>query len=167
MVMAPSIARRLPGEGCLGMADTTQALSVITYSNTDQAYDFPRTMANRVEALGIIISAPGNAPLRNVMDLDDDLSRMLQLLDSWKGATRTVSRIAVQKQLHRMSHYSQNMASNIDQYKSLFSRLERIDKDSAIADTGKAPKLWAIINQTCVLEATAATLGTKEASEFT
>ena len=101
------------------------------------------------------------------MDVDDDPARMLQLLDSRYASNRTVSRIAVQTQLFRMSCNGQDMSSYIDQYTSLFSQLERMGKDSAIPDSHKAPMLLASIDQACSLESTATALRTKDASELT
>ena len=65
-------------------------------------------------ACGIIFSALGDAPLRVVMDVDDDFSRMLSLLDARYASNSTVSRIAVQTQLFRMSYKGQDMSSYVD-----------------------------------------------------
>ena len=120
-------------------------------------------MAKREKA-SEIISALGDALLRVVMDVDDNTARMLQLLDSRYASNRTVSRIAVQTQLFRMSYNCQDMSSHIDQYTSLFSQLVRMGKDSAIPESHKAPMLLASIEQTCTFESTAAALRTKDAS---
>jgi len=119
------------------------------------------------KASAIIISALGDAPLRVVMEADDDPSKMLRLLDARYASSRTVSRIAVQTQLFRMSYKGQNMSSYIDQFTSLFSQLERMGKDAAIPETHKAPMLLASIDPNCSLESTAAALRTKEVSELT
>lgn len=87
--MAPLFAHRVPGKPCLGVIGITQALSVPTYSNTDEAFDSPRSMVKREEASGIIILILGDAPLRAVMDVEEDPSRMLQLLDSRYVSNRT------------------------------------------------------------------------------
>ena len=126
-----------------------------------------RTAAKREMACGIIISALGDAPLRVVMDVDDDPGKMLDLLDARYASNRTVSRIAVQTQLFRMSYSGQDMASYVDQYTSLFSQLERMGKDAAISESHKAPMLLASIDPNCFLESTAAALRTKESSELT
>ena len=102
-------------KGFWGVVDTTQTSSTTTHSTPDQAYDSPRTMVKREKASGIIISALGDAPLRVVMDVDDDPSRMLKLLDSRYASNRTVSRIAVQTQRFQMSYNGQDMSSYIDQ----------------------------------------------------
>ena len=126
-----------------------------------------KSMKKREKASGIIISGLGDAALRVVMEADEDPSRMLQLLDGRYASSRTVSRIAVQTQLFRMSYNGQNMSDYIDQYTSLFSQLERMGKDAAIPESHKAPMLLASINPSCSLESTAAALRTKESSELT
>ena len=126
-----------------------------------------RVLAKREKASGIIISALGDAPLRVIIDIDDDPARMMQLLDARYASNRTVSRIAVQTQLFRMSYTGQNMSTYIDQYTSLFSQLERMGKDAAIPETQKAPLLLASIDPNCPLESTAAALRTKDITELT
>lgn len=126
-----------------------------------------RTAAKREKASGIIISALGDAPLRVVIEVDDNPSRMLALLDARYALNRTVSRIAVQTQLFRMSYKGQNMSEYIDQYTSLFAQLERMGKDAAIPESHKAPMLLASIDPDGPLESTAAALRTKEAHELT
>ena len=126
-----------------------------------------RVLAKREMASGIIISALGNAPLRVVIDIDDDPARMMQLLDARYASNRTVSRIAVQTQLFRMSYTDQDMSTYIDQYTSLFSQLERMGKDVAIPEVQKAPMLLASIDPNCPLESTAAALRTKDVTELT
>lgn len=119
------------------------------------------------KASAIIISALGDAPLRVVMEAEDDPARMMKLLDARYASSRTVSRIAVQTQLFRMNYTGQNMSTYIDQFTSLFSQLERMGKDAAIPESHKAPMLLASIDPNCTLESTAAALRTKEASELT
>eukprot|EP00171_Calliarthron_tuberculosum_P008425 IDg8425t1 len=145
-------------------------------STTSSAQDAPSSVgapiiakntAKLEKASGIIISALGDAPLRVVIDADDNPARMLKLLDARYASNRTVSRIAVQTQLFRMQYTDQNMASYVDTYASLFSQLERMGKGAAIPDSHKAPMLLASINPDCVLESTAAALRTKDATELT
>ena len=88
-----------------------------------------RVLAKREKVSGIIISALGDAPLRVVIDIDDDPARMMQLLDARYASNRTVSRIAIQTQLYGMSYSGQNMSTYIDQYTSLFSQLEPMGKE--------------------------------------
>lgn len=126
-----------------------------------------RTLAKREKACGIIISALGDAPLRVVMDVDDDPRRMMELLDSRYASNRTVSRIAVQTQLFRMRYNGQSMSEYVDQYTALFALLERMGKDASIPESHKAPMLLASIDPSCSLESTAAALRTKEVSELT
>ena len=147
----------------------TSDSSASATTETDAATPTPssRTAAKREMACGIIISALGDAPLRVVMDVDDDPGKMLDLLDARYASNRTVSRIAVQTQLFRMSYSGQDMASYVDQYTSLFSQLERMGKDAAIPESHKAPMLLASIDPNCFLESTAAALRTKESSELT
>lgn len=66
-----------------------------------------------------------------------------------------------------MTYNNQNMSAYIDQYTSLFSKLEIMGKDAAIPKTHKAPILLASIDPNCKLESTAAEIRTKEASELT
>ena len=63
-----------------------------------------RSTAKKEKASGIIISALGDAPLRVVIEAEDDPAKMIQLLDARYASNRTVSRIAVQTQLFRMSY---------------------------------------------------------------
>lgn len=55
--------------------------------------DNVRTSAKREKACGIIISALGDTPLRVVMEVDDDPTKMLRLLDNHYASSRTVSTI--------------------------------------------------------------------------
>lgn len=64
----------------------------------------------REKACGMIICALGDAPLRVIMDVDDDPAQMLKPLDNWYASSRAVSRIAVQTQLFWMSYNHQNMS---------------------------------------------------------
>ena len=143
------------------------ALSTTTDSTTDIAVASSRHQAKREKASGIIISALGDAPLRVVLEADDDPERMLKLLDARYASNRTVSRIAVQTQLFRMAYTDQNMSTYVDQFTSLFSQLERMGKDAAIPETHKAPMLLASIDPKCPLESTAAALRTKDVAELT
>ena len=145
---------------------TTSSASGTIEPSTPTVVSPPGSAAKREMACGIIISALGDAPLRVVMDVDDDPSRMLSLLDARCASNRTVSRIAVQTQLFRMSYKGQDMSSYVDQYTSLFSQLERMGKEAAIPESHKAPMLLASIDPSCFLESTAAALRTKETSEL-
>lgn len=119
------------------------------------------------KASGIIISALGDAPLRVIIDADDNPSQMLKLLDARYASNRTVTRIAVQTQLFRMSYNGQNMTEYIDHYSSLFAQLDRMGNDAAIPESHKPTMLLASINPKCSLESTAAALRTKDAKELT
>lgn len=99
--------------------------------------------------------------------MDDDPGRMLQLLDARYPSNRTVSRIAVQTQLFRMSYNGQNTSEHEDQFSSLFSQLDGMGKDAALPEFYKAPPLMAFIDPNCSLESTAAALKTKEILELT
>ena len=145
----------------------TSASATSSSSTATETQDAARLSAKREKASGIIISALGDAPLRVVLEADDDPVKMLQLLDARYASNRTVSRIAVQTQLFRMTYKDQNMSTYVDQYTSLFSQLERMGKDAAIPETHKAPMLLASIDPTCSLEPTAAALRTKSISELT
>lgn len=85
------------------------------------------------------IFALGDAPLRVAMDAEDDPVRVLEQLDARYASNRTISKIAVQTQLFRMSYTGQNRSNYIDQFTSLLSQLERMGKDIAIPNTRKAP----------------------------
>lgn len=61
-------------------------------------------LAKRVKACTFNICALGDAPLRVVMYIDDDPDHMLQLLDARYASNRTVSCVAVQTQLFRVSY---------------------------------------------------------------
>lgn len=126
-----------------------------------------RLLGKREKACAIIICALGDAPLRVVMDVDDNPARMLELLDARYASNRTVSRIAVQTQLFRLSYNGQNMSEYVDQFAALFSQLDRMGKDAAIPESHKAPMLLASIDPNCSLESTAAALRTKEITELT
>ena len=155
-------------KGVWGVVDTSTESSVTTdLTDAERVRIDSRTRAKREKASGIIISALGDAPLRVVMDVDDDPARMLQLLDGRYASNRTVSRIAVQTQLFRMSYNGQNMSTYVDQFTSLFSQLERMGTDAAIPDSHKAPMLLASIDPKCPLESTAAALRTKDIGELT
>lgn len=136
-------------------------------TTTSSATTSVTSSVKREKASGIIISALGDAPLRVVIEAEDDPAKMIKLLDARYASNRTVSRIAIQTQLFRMSYNGQNMASYIDQYSSLFSQLERMGKDTAIPESHKGPMLLASINPDSALESTAAALRTKEVSELT
>lgn len=125
-----------------------------------------RTLAKREKASAIIISALGDASLRVVIDVNDDPGRMLHLLDTRYASCRTVSRIAIQTQLFRMSYKEQDMSTYVDQYSTFFSQLERMGKNIAIPETHKAPLVLASIDPRCALKTAAAALRTKEVDEL-
>jgi len=154
-------------KGVWDVVNGTPDSSAATADSTTPSDTAPQTMAKREKASGIIICALGDAPLRVVMEIDDDPARMLKLLDARYASNRTVSRIAVQTQLFRMSYHSQDMSTYIDQYTTLFSQLERMGKDAAVPESHKAPMLLASIDPNCALESTAAALRTKEVVELT
>lgn len=154
-------------KGVWRVVDISPAFSDSSNIQTGTEIADPRTLTKREKASGIIISALGDAPLRVVMEVDDDPQRMLQLLDARYASNRTVSRIAVQTQLFRMKYTNQDMSSYVDQYTTLFSQLERMGKDAAIPETHKAPMLLASIDPSCRLESTAAALRTKDVTELT
>lgn len=62
-----------------------------------------RTLGNREKAFAIIICAFGDVAMRVVMEIVDDLVRMLQLLDVRYASNRAVSSVAVMKGLFRRS----------------------------------------------------------------
>lgn len=144
------------------METATDSQSESTSTTTVQT----RSLAKHEKASGIIITALGDGPLRVVLEADDDSTRMLQLLDDRYASSRTVSRIAVQTQLFRMSYTGQNMSAYIDHYSSLFNQLERMGKDAAIRESHKASMLLESIDPKCFLESTAAGLRNKEPSEL-
>ena len=146
---------------------SSTSTSETTHPGTTAASESAKRVAKREKASGLIISALGDAPLRVVLEADDDPERMLKLLDARYASNRTVSRIAVQTQLFRMTYTNQNMSAYVDQYTSLFSQLERMGKDAAIPETHKAPMLLASIDPKCSLESTAAALRTKDVAELT
>lgn len=76
------------------------------------------------------------------MGMDSELDEMLRLLDSTYASSRTVSIIAVQTELFSMSYIGQNMAQYMDEYKTVFWRLDRMGRDAAIPETHKAPMLF-------------------------
>ena len=154
-------------KGVWGVVESTSNTdSQSTTATTTTTVSTP-SASKKERASGIIISALGDAPLRVVVEAEDDPAKMIKLLDARYASNRTVSRIAVQTQLFRMSYSNQNMLAYIDQYASLFSQLERMGKDAAIPESHKAPMLLASINPDSVLESTAAALRTKEVSELT
>lgn len=100
------------------------------------------------------------------MDVGDELERMIRLLDERYASRQTVSRIAIQTKLFRLSYNGQNMSTYIDQFTSLLSQLERMEKHAAIAESHKSPMVLASINPKCRLESTAAALQTKGIEEL-
>lgn len=154
-------------KGVWRVVDSLSDSTTSTESTAGPSTSSVRDQVKREKASGIIISSLGDAPLRVVMDVDDDPVQMLKLLDSRYASNRTVSRIAVQTQLFRLSYTGQNMSTYIDQYTTLFSQLERMGKDAAIPETHKAPMLLASIDQSCSLESTAAAIRTKNCDDLT
>lgn len=124
-------------------------------------------MAKSEKACAIIIYAFENAPLRIVMDVGDDPGHISRLLDALYASNRTLSRIAVQTPLFRMSYNGQNMSNCFDQLATLFSQLDRWEKDAAIPDLYRAPMRLESIDPICFLDSTAAALRTREISEQT
>lgn len=147
------------------LTPTTEASS--SSSSASKSTKLSGTGDKLEKASGIIISALGDSPLRVVIDAQDDPRKMLQLLDGRYASKRTVSRIAVQTKLFRMSYTNQNMESYVDQFISLFALLECMGKDPAIPESPKAPMLLASIDPKCALESTAAALRTKKVNELT
>ena len=154
-------------KGVWDVVENLSGDSASSTSSTSANPGSPGTSKKREKASGIIISALGDTALRVVMEADEDPAKMLKLLDGRYASSRTVSRIAVQTQLFRMSYDGQNMSDYIDQYTSLFSQLERMGKDAAIPETHKAPMLVASIDPNCALESTATALRTKDSSDLT
>lgn len=91
---------------------------------------------------------------------------MVKHLDERYASNRKVSSIAVETQLFRILYAGQNMASYIDQFYALFSELDTMEKDAAIPETHKAPKLLASIDSTFELQPTTAALRTKEVKDL-
>lgn len=85
---------------------------------------FSKSYIKKEKAPGIIISALGDAPLRVVIEAEDDPPKIIQLRDARYASSRTLSRISVQTQLFRMSYQAHNMALYIDHYASLSSQLD-------------------------------------------
>lgn len=110
------------------------------------------------KASSIIISALGDAPLRVVIEADEYPGKILKLLDTIYASNRTVSRISMKTQLFCMAYTRKNMPTYIEQYSSLFSKLESMGKDAAIPKSHKAPMLFASISPRCELESTSAAL---------
>eukprot|EP00171_Calliarthron_tuberculosum_P002471 IDg2471t1 len=119
------------------------------------------------KACALIISALGNTHLRVIQDVDDDPRRMLQLLDERYASSRAASRIAVQTQVYRKVYGGGDMAKFIDEFSSLFSKLDRMGEDAAIPESHKAPMLLVSIPVESPLELTAAALRTKDVEELT
>ena len=109
------------GVWSVGEKKRTTEQSEPSSGTTENISSATRSTAKREKASGIIISELGDAPLRVVIEAEDDPARMIQLLDARYASNRTVSRIAVQTQLFRMSYSDQDMASYVDQFSSLFS----------------------------------------------
>lgn len=148
-------------------ADVQSSTSNVTVAKGDSRGSQTDLITRTEKASGLIISALGNAPLRIVADVDGDSARMLQLLDARYASNRTVSRIAVQTQLYRMSYKNQDMAKYIDDYTALYSQLEFMGKEIAIPESHKAPMLLASIDPTSNMEPIAAALRTKDADDLT
>lgn len=98
------------------LASTSQEKDSQQPSSSVTASEKEKHLEKLEKASAIIISALGDAPLRVVMEADDDPSKMLRLLDARYASSRTVSRIDVATQLFRMSYKGQNMSSYIDQF---------------------------------------------------
>ena len=86
------VENKITTEQCESSSTTTENISAATRSTT-----------KKEKASGIIISALGDDPLRVVIEAEDVPAKMIQLLDARYASNRTVSRIAVQIQLFRMS----------------------------------------------------------------
>ena len=142
----PSSSTSLSTSGSTGLADGVEMLE---------------------KASAIIISSIGDSPLRVIEDVDDDPKKMLKMLDERYAPNRATSRIAVQTQLYRKVYDGGCMATFVDEFKSLFSQLERMGKDAAIPETHKAPMLLASIPVDSPLEVTAAALRTKDIEDLT
>lgn len=124
-------------------------------------------MPKRKKACAIIFYALVDAPQHVVMDVDNDPGRMLKVLDARYAYISTVSLIAVQTELCRMSYKGQSMSELVDQFATLFSQWVRMGNIAAIPESYKAPMLLASIDPSCSLESAAAALRTQEISELT
>lgn len=167
-------------KGVWNLVDTSRVVFASDEISTDGQSSFsvnpPKVMSvkekeKRIDKLekasGIIISALGNEQLRVLAEVNGEPMRMLQLLDARYASNRTVSRIAIQTQLYRMTYSNQDMSRYIDEYTGLFSQLEFMGKDIAIPEAHKAPMLLASINPSSNMETIAAALRTKESKELT
>lgn len=137
-----------------------------TTSSQTAPHNF-RHAAKLEMAFGIIISSLEDAPLRVVFEVEDDPAHMFQLLYARYASSRTVSRVAVQTHLSRMSYKNQNMSSYVDQYSALFAQVKRMGKDATIPESHYAPMLLACINPSGFLESTAAAVRTKDPTILT
>lgn len=160
-------------KGVWGVVDSSAPSSSTLSTNEDYTAHpdatilSSRIISKREKASGIINSALGDVPLWVVLEAYDDPGRMLELLDSRYASNRTVSRIAVQTQLFRMTYTDQDMSTYVDHYTYMFAQLKQMGKDIAIPDTHKAPMLLASIDPHGPLESAAAALRTKNTAELT
>lgn len=108
--------------------------SSINSASTSEA---TQSTSKKEKPYGIFISALGDAPLRVANEAEDEPAKMIKLLDA-RYLSRTVSRIAVQTLLFRMSYNDQIMTPYIDLFSSVLFQLERMGKDAAIAESHKS-----------------------------
>lgn len=119
------------------------------------------TRAKRDKACKVIICALRDAYFRVVINVDDDPGRMLQLLDARYACNWTVSHIAVQTPLLRMSFDGQDMSKYVDRFVTLFYQLDRMDKDAATPEFHQASMVFANTDPNRSLESTVAPFRTK------
>lgn len=113
-----------------------------------------------------MILALGDAPLRVMVDADDNSSQMLALLDARYASSRTNFCIAVQTQLFRKSYKGHILLEHNNQYSSLFAELERMGREAVIPESHKALILLLSINLHGTLKSTASALRTNGAQEL-
>lgn len=113
-------------KGVWPFVESNYTFSDAAASSETSPVQFEKISARLAKVSGILISALSDAPIRVLLDMDGEPDALLSLLDSRYACSRTVSKIAVQTQLSRMSYTGQNLSACIDEYTPLFHKLDRI-----------------------------------------
>jgi hypothetical protein len=117
-------------------------------------------------ACSIIIAALDDSPLRIVADVYEDTIRMIMLLDDLYASSRAASRIAVQTELNRNTYRGGNISTFINEFGTLYSHIERMEKDAATPESPKALMLLLDIPTDSTLQLMAAALHTKDVADL-
>lgn len=115
------------------------------------------------QAVDIIVSALGDAALRNCMSAAPDPIKMIKCLDECYASRRAASRVAVLTSVFSKKYdSSRNMSEFIDEFNQAFAQLDAMGEDAKIPENLKAPILLSSFGNESHLEPIIAAMRMKD-----